>query len=438
MMRNSEFIEISSVNAINNKLEVKLTFSKKMSRYILKNGFEVLYDKKIDNVDESILTITAVLSIIQICWATGADLYVKKLDETCLMFLKKLRKVFEAYHANFSTSGNIYVEKIIANKFNNKQTALFFSGGVDALYSYVSNKDQNPILVTLLRVNDSNQLDKINNDVKSLTQKFSEQEGREIHFIRSMLWNHSHNEIINDHMLEHDFKVDWWEDVAHCLVALGFVAPITFESIGRILYASTYPEIHIATIFRGTHFLAHNDFSFSDIDVVYDGNLTRQEKIHFLRNTPNCFKNLLVCFTPIHSPNPKNCGYCMKCWRTIAGLILEGIDPNECNFDVKNNVLGEIKKMLIACPFLFKFKYYLLDIQRHIPDTIKDDEISCRYHAKQFFEWLKDYKFPDYKKGNWFFNDLKYIYYCEKYNGIDFTIKKVLEHIQRTFQRMRV
>jgi len=429
-MRKSEFIEISRVNAINNKLEVKLAFSKKMSRYFFKNGFEVFYDKNIENVDESILTIPAVLFTIQISWATGADLYVKKLDETCLMFLKKLRKVFETYFPNFSASGNIYVQKIIANKFNNKQSALFFSGGLDSLYSYVRNKDQNPILVTLLGVNDSNRLDKRNNDLKNLTQKFSEQEGMEIHFIRSMLWSWK-NGIINDRMLDHDFKVRWWHDVATCFVALGLVAPITVERIGRILYASTFPKNHRPTNSQGQHFLADNDFSWSDLDVVYDGNLSRQEKIHFLRNTPNYLKNLRVCTFPIQSPNPKNCGCCVKCWRTITGLILEGIDPNECNFHVKNNVLDEIKDMLNSCPFLFIYRYFFPDIQRHVPDTIKDDEISRKYHAKQFFEWFKDYKFSDYKKGYRVTNYLKFFYYCGKYNGIDFTIKHALRQIQR-------
>jgi len=436
-MKNAKSIKITKVRATDNKLEVELDVSKKISKYFLKNHFEIFYDKNIDNIDESILTIPPVLFTIQISWATGADLYVKKLDETCLMFLKKLRKVFETYHPNFSASGNIYVQKIIANKFNNKQSALFFSGGIDSLYSYVRNKDQNPILVTLLRVNDSNRLDRDNNDLKNLTQKFSEQEGMEIHFIRSMLWNFSRNEIINDRMLDHDFKVDWWEDVAADLVTLGLVVPITVERIGRILYSSTYPKNLRTTHFQGRHFLADNDFSWSDIDLVYYGNLSRQEKIHFLRNTPNYFKNLLVCFFPIQSLNPKNCGCCVKCWRTIIGLILEGIDPNECNFHIKNNVLDEIKDMLNSCPFLFRSRNLFLDIQKHIPDTIRDDEISRGYHSKQFFEWFKDYKFPNYKKGNWFFNYLKFFYYCEKYNGIDFTIKKALGYIQRTIQRMR-
>jgi len=428
---NSEFIEISSVTVINNKLEVKLAFSKKMSRYFFKNSFEVFYDKNIENVDESILSIPAVCTTIQIAWAAGADLYVKKLDETCLMRLKKLRKVFATYNPNFLDSGNIFVEKIISNKFNNKQSALLFSGGLDSICSYVRNKDQHPILITMLKGNDTSRLDIENNDLKNLTQKFSEQEEVETHFIRNMLYNRPLGELINSRTLGHDFKVRWWDDIAIGLITLGLVAPISVERIQKILLASTYQKNFRANnAHKGFHFLTDGDFSWADLEVVYDAEFSRQEKIHFLRNAPHYLKNLLVCFHPIQSPNPKNCGFCVKCWRTITGLILEGIDPNECNFHVKNNVLDEVKDMLKKCSFLIESNNLWSDIQKYIPDTINDDEISRRYYAKQFFEWFKDYKFPDYKKGNFFFNYLKYFYYCEKYHGIYFSIKRLLGFIQ--------
>ena len=159
-MRKSEFIEISSVSVIENKLEVKLAFSKKMSKYFHKNSFQIFYDKNIENVDDSILSIPAVLSTIQIAWAVGVDLYVEKLDETCLLNLKKLKKAFEAHYPQFSTSSKIHVQKIVLNKFNNKRSALYFSGGLDSLVTHVRNKDQNPLLITLLQVDECNHLKK--------------------------------------------------------------------------------------------------------------------------------------------------------------------------------------------------------------------------------------------------------------------------------------
>jgi len=120
-MKNSKFIEISNVRATDNKLKVELNFSKNMTKYFFKNSFEVTYDKNIENVDESILVIPAVCATVQIAWAAGADLYVKKLDEAFLSSLPNIRKVFEGFYPKFSSSGDIQVQKSIVNKFNNSK-----------------------------------------------------------------------------------------------------------------------------------------------------------------------------------------------------------------------------------------------------------------------------------------------------------------------------
>ena len=437
--KNSKFIKISNVRATDNKLEVKLDFSKEVGKYFFKNHFEVYYDKNIGNVDESILSIPAVCVVIHIAWATGADLYVDKLDETFLLCLKKIRKAFEKNFPKFSSSGDIHVKEPIVNKFNNKQSALFFSCGLDSLASYKRNKDQNPILITILSVNKSNHLVEFNNDLKNLIQKFAKQEGREIHFIRSSLTNFTRNDIINDRLLCRDFKIiNWWQDVAHGFIRLGLFAPLAVHRIGRVLVASTYSKNFQG--FDGFHFLADNDFSWADIGAVYDGDLTRQEKIQYLKSSPNYLTNLIVCFTPIQRPYLKNCGFCSKCLRTITGLILEGIDPNECNFDIKNNVLDEIKDLMNGCKFLFKYRHLFPDIQNYIPDTLEDNQACRKYHAKEFFEWFRDYQFPgdDYSEGIGFINKLKLIYYCLKYNGINFTVNKIKISAMEKISRMKL
>jgi len=171
--KNSKFIKISSVRASDNKLEVKLEFSKEVRKYFFKNSFEVTYEMNIEDVDESILAIPAVCATIHVAWATGADLYVEKLDETFLSSLPKIRKVFEGFYPKFSSSGNIHVQKIITNKFNNTQTALLFSGGLDSLVSYITHKDQHPILITLLKPGNSNYNKEYHNKVRDFHRKLA-------------------------------------------------------------------------------------------------------------------------------------------------------------------------------------------------------------------------------------------------------------------------
>ncbi len=236
--RNSKFIKISSVKALGNKLEVKLDYSKDVGKYFFKNHFEVYYDKNIENVDESVLSIPAVCVVIHIAWATGADLYVEKLDETFLGCLHKIRKVCEGLYPKWSSSGDIYVKESIVNKFNNKQTALLYSGGLDAIVSYIRNKDQKPMLISVLKFEDSSHKDSYSNRLRMVQQKFANQERTEINFIKSNVWDLT-SDTLNDRLLADDFSShNWWGGVSHRLVWLGLCAPISVDKIGKILHAS--------------------------------------------------------------------------------------------------------------------------------------------------------------------------------------------------------
>jgi len=428
-MENSKSIRITNVTASDNKLEVELDISKKIAKYFFKNSFEVYYDKNIENVDESILAIPAVCATVQIAWATGANLYVKKLDETFLFSLKKIRKVFEGFYPKFSSSGSIHVQKIITNKFNNTQSALLFSGGLDSLVSYITHKDQNPILITLLKPYKSN--NDYHNKIRNFHRKFADHEGMEIHFIESKMMDEL-SDTLNNRLLAREFNVyNWWGGVSHGLILLGLCAPLTVERIGRVILASSYQK-KIRTP-HGSHFLVSTDFSWADVNVFYDASdLTRQGKIrHVLKANPQYHKYLRCCLSSNEGrADLKNCGDCEKCLRTIAGLILEGIDPNKCNFDIKNNILDYIKKLFITGS-LQTYLYTWEVIQNHIPDTINNDEVSQRYHVKQFFEWLREFNLANYKQGDSFFSKLKHIYYSSKYNGIDYSKQEIRMYFRR-------
>jgi len=427
--KNSTFIKISNVTASDNKLEVKLEFSKEVGKYFFKNSFEVYYDTNIEKVDESILSIPAVCATVPIAWATGADLYAEKLDETFLSSLPEIRKVFEGFYPKFSSSGNIHVQKIIANKFNNTQTALLFSGGVDSFVSYITHKDEHPILITLLKPANSNYNKEYHNKVRDFHRKFAQQEGLDIQFIETKMIDEL-SDTLNNRLLKRRFKViNWWGRVSHGLISLGLCAPLTVERIGKVTLAPSYPKKIKKP--HGSHFLSYTDFSWADVNVVYDvGDLTRQGKIrHVLKANPQYHKYIRSClFSNEGRPDLRECGYCEKCLRTSTGLILEGIDPNECNFDIKNDILDYIKNLFLAGSIRTNI-FTWQGIQSHIPDTINNDKVSQKYHAKQFFEWLREFDLTNYKQPDSFFSHLKHYYYSIKYNGIDYTRQKIRKHI---------
>ena len=435
--RNSKFIKISNVRATDNKLEVKLDFSKEVGKYFFKNHFEVYYDKNIGNVDESILSIPAVCVTIQVAWATGADLFVKKLDKDFLSSLPNIRKEFQRFYPKFSSSGDIHVEKIITNKFNNKQIATLFSGGLDSIVSYITQKDKHPILITIQKSTTSPHNKDYDSKMRNLHQKFAEQEGLRIHFIESDL-PATYSDTLNHQLLAFDFETkDWFGYVSYGLVTSGICAPLTGEKIGRVVLASGYPKNYRQA--EGAHFLDYIDFSWADINVFYDNSdLSRQEKIrHVLKLNPQYLKYLRSCiFANQRRSDLKECGECEKCLRTFTGLILEGIDPNECNFDIKNNVLDYIKTLFIK-RLMYSNMYFWKDIQNHIPNTIKDDEVSKKYHAKEFFEWFRGFELANYQQGSSFFSKLRRLFYSLKYDGIDYSKQVIQQYILKRISKKK-
>jgi len=436
--KNSKSIKISSVRASDNKLQVELDISEEITKYFFKNSFEVAYDRNIEDVDESILAIPAVCVTIQVAWATGADLYVEKLDETFLSSLPKIRKVFEGFYPKFSSSGDIHVQKIITNKFNNKQIATLFSGGLDSIVSYITQKDKHPILITIQKSATSPHNKDHDSKMRNLHQKFAKQEGLRIHFIESDLVG-TYSDTLNHQLLAYDFETkDWFGYVNYGLVTTGLCAPMTVEKIGQVVLASGYPKNYRQA--EGAHFLDYIDFSWADINVFYDNSdLSRQEKIrHVLKGNPQYLKYLRSCMLANQRRSDlKECGECEKCLRTITGLILEGIDPNECNFNIKNKVLDYIKALFIK-RLMYSGIYFWKDIQNHIPNTIKDDEVSKKYHAKEFFEWFRGFELANYQQESNFFSKKRRLFYSLKYCGIDYPKQQLRLYIlKRTSKKKR-
>jgi|GEM_PF-974637 len=440
------YIRISQVKAVDNKLIIKLDLSDDIRKFFLRDNFVIQYDKRIDEVDESILTIPPLFVVAPIAWAAGANVYVDRLDQSSLNSLLRVRPVFREWY-NFSSSGAVIVKDLVDNKFNNKQTALLFSGGLDSTASYIRHKEENPTLITLLRGETYSYEDAYYNNVKNTSLKFAKDEGVKIHFIRTDLWD-THSNVLNNKLLTRHFGVlDWWMKVSHGLMILGLSAPLTTKNIGTVYLASTFARDYKARTGNGSHFLAHTDISWADIKVIYDvAELTRQAKIKYiLKENQGYCKNLRVC-SPVTNPGyyknsnlqsyPTNCGICQKCVENIIALMLEGMDPVQCNFDIDKNVLDYVKRLFKTrslrsmageAPEFYK------DIQRHISNTICDAELNQRYKTKKFFEWFKNYDISTYKKhSNDKLNLLFWTYSLMRYRGLYYSISLIIRSLRNS------
>lgn len=426
---NNAYIKIDNVEASNNKLIVHLDFSEDVGRYFLKDYFVAEYDKKIENVDKSILSIPALSTVITIAWATGADVYMECLDKTYLEALDRVEAVFREWFPQFSFSTKMHVRNIRSNEFNNKRYAMLFSGGLDSLTSYIRNREKRPTLISVWGADNASpeyKKEVLWSKFRNKLLGFANQEEVDIHFIKT-----NTGELINDKLLTQEygeFEGEWWEVVSHGLIYTGLSAPLTTDGIGTILVASSFPQGYRKP--HGSHVFLYADVGWGDTKVVYDSpDLTRQGKIgYILKGNPQYYPYVRVCQTY----REHNCGFCEKCWRTITGLVLEDVDPRKCNFDIKDGVFDLIRGYFSNHLLSLESNGVLFwqDIQRHIPDKVDEDKL---YNPKDFFEGFKKFDLSKYECQSGNKSRLLRLYYLTKYSPI-YSLKAVLKYILLKFK----
>jgi hypothetical protein len=164
-----------------------------------------------------------------------------------------------------------------------------------------------------------------------------------------------------------DINGDWWTRIMHGLALLGLCAPLTHtDKIGKLyIAASWYEEFQRPW---GSHPEIDNKVRWTGTTVTHDGyELSRQEKIeiiaqYIMKNDPQL--RIRSCLDPHKG---ENCSRCEKCSRTIIGLELAGINPNEHGFTVETDTFLSIKSNLLGGEWDFDDgeKYVWGDLRKH-------------------------------------------------------------------------
>ncbi len=123
----------------------------------------------------------------------------------------------------------------------------------------------------------------------------------------------------------------------------------------------------------------------------HDGyELSRQEKIRQILK-PYIMRSgkyplLRVCYSQYRE---FSCGRCLKCIRTMLGLLLERIDPTKCGFPMDSEFLERVKKDLESGSIELDDDnlFFMRDIQSHIPNDLS----YLPEHLRAFFEWFRSY-----------------------------------------------
>jgi hypothetical protein len=327
-----------------------------------------------------------------IAWATGADVHVKELDATYLHCLHKIRSVMARWYPDLPFSTGIEVGNVVRNHYSNKEFGLLFSGGLDSTVTYYRHKDKNPKLIMIWGADIRLDRERFWEKIKKRYEIFADKENVGIYFIKANMRQFMNEKLLNLKFGKYLADFSWWSGIHHGIGLLGLCAPLSVSrNMGTIFIASSHTKEFLNYPW-GSHPLIDNNVSWADMTVFHDGyELNRQEKIqcmkHHLTKCNTNYPFVRVCWS---QSDILNCGECEKCSRTIAGLVLENIDPSKCGFKINNDFFIRLKKNFLGNIYDLSLDRVLFwkDIQNAISKPLHHN----LYDSKDFFNWFKDFE----------------------------------------------
>ena len=87
--------------------------------------------------------------IIPLIWISNSKLYIDELDYEFYNCLPEILLGFKNMYPKVDFKGNIYVENLIKRSYKyENEAAQLFTGGVDAVTTFIRIKDKFPFLIT--------------------------------------------------------------------------------------------------------------------------------------------------------------------------------------------------------------------------------------------------------------------------------------------------
>jgi 7-cyano-7-deazaguanine synthase in queuosine biosynthesis len=295
-------------------------------------------------------------------------------------------------------NGGIVAKNIIENKkeITSSNSAILFSGGVDSLATFIRRQESQPYLITMWGADI-----KIDNEigwevVKNYNCEFARKHSLENIFIKS-----NYRKFMNEDALTKKYGKyvnSWWLGVKHGLALIGSCAPVCFILNIDKIYIPGTPSLN-----NYIHKLR-----FSSSRVIHEGyELNRQEKIQIITEYIKTQDNNLSIRACYMSANGDNCGICEKCYRTITGLLVEGIDPRNHGFSSFD--IEDIKKKFILG--VWKIDKNTLSMWKEMQTRLMTNGINNNSLYKDYLLWLLNSDFDKFYKASRFRNMLRTIKY---------------------------
>ncbi len=291
--------------------------------------------------------IPLVANLAPIAWFSGASLKVTTLDKRFADSLGEVREIFARDHTSVGEGdSSLDVERLVHTPASGPKHAMLFSGGVDAYATFFRHRDENLDLVSIHGAD-------IPIDDEAQWQTLVDLTARE-----PVLAPHPKRHIESNLLGFYTYHVNllveskaWWGTVQHGLALNALVAPLgNARGYSKVYIASSYTES--IQIKWGSTPEIDNSIAWSGCEIVHDGyELQRIDKIDLIATESEAGAvniKLRVCYSELNYG--LNCSSCEKCFRTILGISLSGVNPGAYGFSVGSDAYTRISE-LVKCGF---------------------------------------------------------------------------------------
>ena len=266
------------------------------------------------------------------------------------------------------------------------ESALFFSGGVDAFSTLIAHVKENPLFITLwgadIRHEDIVGWEHVARHVKETALKW----GKNYTFAKTNFRYILNERLLNDLVRKSGYG--YWYGFQHGIGIISHAAPLAYtHQIPLVYIASSYTKG--GEIACASSPMIDNYVRMGMCRVANDqSDWTRQDKIRniceYVRQTHGEVQ-LRVCW---ESSGGGNCCRCEKCSRTIFGILAEGENPLDYGFTYTSadfaNICDNIRRHWI-------FSKVYIELWKDIQKRFVSNRTRIPYNKD--LEWIYTYDF---------------------------------------------
>ncbi len=395
-----EEIVLKDIRKENCTVSYDFSVSEGLSPFFSGKPFVIQYPESIISVPDAVLAIPFVANILPLVWLANAMLRIEELDQTFYDCIPHLRGGFEEMFPESTFAGEIVVGRLVkAEPADKNGSAVFFSGGLDAVHTLVRHLEETPALVSIwgsdIRFENLDGWKTVHRGIAEYASRYSLPDVT----IRSAFREFDNEEALDKVFLER-LQDTWWHGVKHGIGLLGHVAPYVYlHGITTVYIASSNcpADGHVRC---SSNPITDNHVRFVNARVIHDGfESSRQDKVRqvvdYVDQT-GISVSLHVCWL---SQAGSNCCRCEKCYRTMVALIAEGADPADYGFEETRKTLPNLRNYIVRyCRNDILLQKHWTHIQKSILEHFSEVKKSPYW---KHIRWIikADFQHPETLKG---------------------------------------